>query len=189
MNKLLTLLVTPLLICMSCQTKNNLFEAHKNDEVVEIVLSNYGLEEIPGEIGTLKNVKQLTLLKDSSKGWVIYPPMSAFSNRELTPPFYSLPKEITELQQLESLTIIGLNIHSLPENFEKLENLKQLNLSLNKLTLSNEVEKIVRLKKLKTLSLFGNKIDSAGLRFIKQERPDIQLFGLEDFTPTTSESH
>lgn len=180
MNKLLSVVALIQLICMSCQTKNDRFKAQRNDEVVEIILSNYGLEEIPNEIGELKNVKQLTITMDSLTGWVIYPPMSYYANRELAPPFYSLPKEITELEKLESLTIIGLNIHSLPEDIEKLQNLKHLNVAMNKLTLSNEVEKIIALKRLTTLGFIGNKVDSVSIHQLKKARPDIELTGMEE---------
>lgn len=183
MNRLLPMLLLLVLACAE-RKSSNLFKKQLNDEVVKIVLRKYGLEEIPSDIGDLRKVKQLTISMDSLKGWVIFPPMSALMIHVSRPPFYSLPAEITQLKNLEKLTIIDLNISSLPEDFEQLQNLEYLDLSMNKLTLSDEVEKIVRLKKLKTLSLFGNKIDSASLQFVKQERPDIQLIGLEDFAPT-----
>jgi Leucine-rich repeat (LRR) protein len=120
----------------------------------------YALENIPLEIGYLKNLKYMS-----------------FSLTEIT----SIPKEIGDLRNLDTLLIRADKIQSLPNEIGNLEKLQCLDLGSNILTsipdsisnltdlrmldLSNNALKslpanIGNLSKLQTLNLFNNKINS-----------------------------
>jgi Leucine-rich repeat (LRR) protein len=159
---------------------SKLFNDLIDKEEVTIVLNSYGLDSIPKEIRQLKKAKSLTISFDTLEGWTIYPPLSALNERIDSPPFNTLPDEITELKNLERLTIHGLDIARLPDNFGNLENLEHLDLSMNKLTVSNELVKLKGLKNLKYLSLFGNRIDTLIIKNWRNENPDIKIdYGVE----------
>jgi len=91
------------------------------------------------------------------------------------PPFRQLPNEITELTNLQNLNLAALDLKTLPDNFGKLQKLDSLNLVANKLTISAESAKLKKLKNLKYLGLFGNKIDTADIRELKRENPNLVI--------------
>lgn len=172
----IALMIGSLLICCTIKNKNSkIFDGLIGKEDIVIVLSTYGLDSVPKEIGQLQNVKSLTIVKDSSKGWKIYPPLSALTRRVDVPPFTRLPDEILELKTLTTLSLVDLNIKALPDDFNKLENLETLDLTLNKLTISNEITKLNGLKKLKHLALFGNRVDSIDIQELKKENSNLEI--------------
>lgn len=156
--------------CSPTEKKNTLFAHHANNETVVIYLSNYGLDSVPEEIGELKKVKNLYITQDSAAGWTIYPPLSAL---QPTPPFRHLPDAITKLSALKNLSLVGLNLKTLPTDFGDLQQLDSLNLMLNKLTISNELEKLKKLKNLKYAVLTGNQVDTADINSLRKEKPDL----------------
>ncbi len=169
-------LVTILLISCSTTEKNQyLFDRLTDQETVTIYLSKYHLDSIPSEIGRLKKARKLYVTLDSSGGWTIYPPLSALQQRTEKPPFKLLPNEITELSNLKNLRLVELNLKQLPDDFGKLENLDSLDLTLNKLTISNELDKLMKLKKLKYLGLFGNSVEATDIEKLKKGNPDLTI--------------
>jgi Leucine-rich repeat (LRR) protein len=171
------LLITTLLISCSTTEKNQyLFERLTDQETVTIYLSKYHLDSIPSEIGRLKKARKLYVTLDSSSGWTIYPPLSTFfQQRAEKPPFKLLPSEITELSNLKNLRLVELNLKQLPDDFGTLENLDSLDLTLNKLTISNELDKLMKLKKLKYLGLFGNSVEATDIEKLKKGNPDLTI--------------
>jgi len=161
--------------CVTADKTNNLFDDLANKTSVVIYLSKHGLDSVPKEIGRLKAVKKLYITKDSAKGWTIYPPLFAIDPRTEKPPFRQLPNEITELSSLHLLALIDLDLKTLPDNFDKLENLDTLSLFMNKLTISNETEKLKKLKKLKYLDVVGNNVDSIAIQELKTAIPGIMI--------------
>lgn len=161
---------------LSCQArKTNVFESFQNKDDVEIYLSNYKLESVPKEIGLLKEAKRLYINSDTSKGWTIYPPLSSLGKDDSKPPFRHLPNEITNLINLQSLTLVNLDLVTLPDNISRLENLDTLILFMNKLTIANEIEKIKKLKKLKYLGILGNNITAEDLMELKKSNSDLKI--------------
>lgn len=158
----------------SCQP-NHIFKDLEGKEHVFIALDKYGLDDIPKEIGKLKNVKELEVFIDSADGWTIYPPLSAIDQWIYEPPFRKVPLELLDLNKLEKLTLHGLDIQTLPEELGRLYNLTYLDLSMNKLVISKEIIKLKRLKKLKYLQLFGNKINKIEIEEWKTENPNIEI--------------
>ncbi|MDO6473724.1 hypothetical protein [Maribacter sp. 1_MG-2023] len=69
-------LITILIFVFSCEPYH-LFKDLENQEEVFIELSKYGLDDIPKEVGQLKNAKKLEIYVDSLEGWTIYSPLSA----------------------------------------------------------------------------------------------------------------
>lgn len=161
--------------CSTADRKKALFDDLTDKEKVVIYLSKYHLDSVPSEIGKLRKVKSLHIAKDSTGNWTIYPPFSALQEMTKVPPFRQLPNEITELTNLQNLNLTGLDLKTLPDNFDKLQKLDSLNLVLNKLTISVEMEKLKKLKNLKYLGLFGNKIDTADIRELKMGNPNLVI--------------
>ena len=164
-----------IIISVICCAPNHVFRDLENEEKVFIALDEYGLDSIPKAIGELKKVKELEIFNDSIEGWTIYPPLSAMDQWIDEPPFRKIPSELLALDGLEKLTLIGLNIQTLPEDFNKLENLEYLDLSMNKITVSKEISKLKKLKKLKYLELFGNRINMLDIENWRRENPNIEI--------------
>jgi Leucine-rich repeat (LRR) protein len=161
----------------SCIDKDSksIFQSLKGLSNVEISLSDYKLDSVPPDIGTLEGVKRLYITKDGVGGWTSYPPLSALGQTPNTPPFRYLPEEVTNLTTLQSLTLINLDIVALPNNIGKLQNLDSLILFQNKLTVSKEIGKLKKLKQLKYLGLFGNYVTASDLTQLKESIPGLVI--------------
>ncbi|WP_437369310.1 hypothetical protein [Maribacter litoralis] len=168
------ILILILIFIFSCQP-NHLFKELENQEEVFIELSKYGLKDIPKEVGQLKNAKRLEIYVDSLEGWTIYPPLSAMDQYIDEPPFRTIPLELLKLEGLEQLTLYDLDIKTLPEDLYRLQNLEYLDLSMNKLTVSKEIAKLNKLRKLKCVELFGNRINKLELEKWRKENPNLQI--------------
>jgi Leucine-rich repeat (LRR) protein len=155
---------------------NNLFSDIAHRDTIAIALRKYGLKEVPRDIGELKNAIVLVIAPDSVQpGWTIYPPPSAFEEYIDKAPFRYLPVEITTLVNVRDLTLTKLAIKTLPADFGKLGNLERLDLSINKLTIKNEIEKLKELKKLKQLGLFGNRVTNEDILQLKTSNPSLVI--------------
>lgn len=161
----LTILTIIIFSCSTTNKEKQLFDNLAGKESVVLFLSKYNLDGVPSEIGQLTNTKRLYITADSG-GYTIYPPLGTSAQ-----PTYStyptlderLPDEITTLTNLRYLGLVRLNLTVLPDDFGKLNNLDTLDLSLNRLTISNELGKLKKLKKLKFLGLMGNIADSTDI--------------------------
>lgn len=176
MKTLISILTIFLFGCGATKKKTGLFDDLADKTSLEIYLKTYGLDSVPKDIGQLKAVRKLYIAKDSARGWTIYPPLGDLDQRTVTPPFRHLPDEITALTNLESLVLRDLDLKTLPDNFGNLRNLDSLSLLMNKLTLSQEIEKLKGLKKLKYLEIYGNKVDTADLQELKKAIPGLTIY-------------
>jgi len=168
----LILILTLAVVIASCEDRKH-FSMFADSEDVTLVLSGFGLDSIPPEIGELKKVQNLSVSLDTAGDWSVYPPLSMLERAVDEPPFAVLPDEITELKNLKRLILMGLNIKTLPKNFDKLENLEYLDLSMNKLTVANELQKLNGLKNLKSLILFGNRVEPSVIADLKKANPSL----------------
>jgi len=132
------------------------------------------LDSVPNEIGQLKNAKRLYITTDT-RGWTVYPSLGALPQSANALPSRQLPNELTELTNLKYLGLVHLNLIRLPDNFGNLENLDSLDLSMNRLVISNELKKFKQLKGLKFLRLVGNAIDSADIKELKSSNPSLVI--------------
>jgi Leucine-rich repeat (LRR) protein len=173
--RLLLLLVALLIGCTTTEKKKELFDNFLDKETAVIYLSQYNLDSVPAEIAKLKKVKSLYITKDSINGWAIYPPSSEIQRMMEIPPFRQLPIELGELTHLKNLGLVGLDLKQLPNNFGQLQDLDSLNLTMNKLTISEEIEKLKELKNLKYLALFGNRVDSIDVSELKKSNPNLVI--------------
>ncbi|TRZ46155.1 leucine-rich repeat domain-containing protein [Robertkochia solimangrovi] len=153
-----------------------LFASLSEEETVFISLEEYGLTAVPKEITQLKKIKKLSISAiGSSKGWSIYPPHHVLIERMKSQPTQELPDEITQLTLLEDLALELLNLKTLPEDFDKLSNLESLDLGSNQLILSEEVDKLTQLNKLRFLTVEGNTVTEADLATLKQALPELTI--------------
>ena len=154
-------------------------------EDVVLILSDYALDSIPKEVGLLQNAKSLKIVLDSANlyGLTIYPPLSAGGPTygPNDPSMKFLPKEITYLKKLQKLSLVGIGIEKLPDGFSNLQSLEFLDLSMNKLDISTELNKLKGLPKLKVIELLGNNIDTLEIKNWERERPGLQINYKFDF--------
>lgn len=170
-------LITLTVIVTSCSPTNKqkgLFDNLTNKETVVLFLSKYDLDGVPKDIEQLTNVKRLFISADSG-AWTIYPPLSALPQPTDNTLNERLPNEITKLTNLKYLGLVRLNLTTLPDDFGKLNNLDSLDISFNRLTISNEIEKLKELKELKYLELTGNVVDSTDIIKLKKENPSLKI--------------
>ncbi|REE01303.1 leucine-rich repeat domain-containing protein [Marinoscillum furvescens] len=129
-----------------------------NDKSVIITLDELESGKIPDSLWTSKQIIELKIQKTRpSKIWTSHPPLSWLENRELEPPFWSMPEKIGNLRNLEILILGNLDISELPNSITNLKNLEVLDISINKLQISQELNKLEKLQKLKTLIISGNR--------------------------------
>jgi hypothetical protein len=167
--------ITTLLIsCSTNRFDSNVFADLGDKENVTIYLNDFKLDSVPSEIARLSKAKRLYVSVDKG-GWTIYPPLSALPQPTETSLIPNLPNEITELTNLKSLSLVRLNLKSLPEDFDKFKNLDSLDLSMNRLTISNELEKLKKLNNLKYLALFGNIFNSADIEDLQKSNPGLTI--------------
>ena len=160
----------------SCQERDSYFGHLAYEKKVAIALSDYGIEEVPPQIQELQNAEELTISWLSQDGWRVYPPLSFYSGlKEFPPPYQKLPKEITTLTKLRHLSIVDLNLSELPKDFTALENLETVNVALNKLNLSNELEKLQSLPHLRQLNVMGNRVDTVAMKKWMKEKPGLSI--------------
>ena len=114
-----------LLGCQSSEPDMNL-ENFKYETTAVLVLDELGADEIPKEIGQLTHAESIIIHATRPEGeFQFYPPVSWYERRELKPPFRTLPirtlpKEIGQLKNLKSLSLVNLDIHELPTTFSQL---------------------------------------------------------------------
>jgi Leucine-rich repeat (LRR) protein len=147
-----------------------------NKSTVEINLDELPTKEIPEEIGELISATGLTIqLTQPTGNWTVYPPLSWYETRELKEPFLKLPSSIGQLESLKSLQLSNLDIHELPESISQLKNLEFLDLSMNKLDLSNELPKLNELSNLKHLRILGNHFEDEEMKEFQRQNPNIKV--------------
>ncbi|KAA3437563.1 acyl-CoA synthetase family protein [Rufibacter hautae] len=165
--------------CMFDEKEKSHFEDLMGKEDVVLVLSNYPPDSIPKVFALLGSAKSLSVVSDSAflTSHTLYPPLSALGTSYVSgePSLKFLPKEITTLKKLQRLSLVGLGIEKLPEDFSNLENLEALDLTFNELEISEELDKLKRLPKLKEIGLFGNKVDSLDIQKWQKEKPSLRL--------------
>jgi Leucine-rich repeat (LRR) protein len=170
-------LVFLLTCCVNGKKQKEIFYEYVNEEKVVIYLKHHQLDSIPADIKKLIKAKSLTIATDSLSGWVVYPPESVLQQKALQPPFKKLPEEITQLSNLEYLSLTDLNVKTLPNNFDKLQKLETLVLIMNKLTIAQELPKLEKLKNLKRLDIWGNIYTQADVLQLKKQNPNLLING------------
>ena len=148
----------------------------QNQTNVIIYLDELNTDRIPKDIGQLAQVTDLTIQLTRPEGdWTIYPPLSWYETRELKESYRELPQSIGQLQMLKSLRLSNLDIHELPETIANLVNLEFLDVSMNKLNISNELPKLKALPNLKHLKVLGNHFNEEEMQEFKRQNPNIQI--------------
>lgn len=150
----------------------------RDQKVVAIALDSLNSPDIPVEIGLLGKVEELKIsLSVSKDGWTTLPPLSWYQHRELEPPFRRLPTSVRNLKKLKSLTAAHLDIHHLPDSLalSKLRNLRNVDLSFNKLDLNTAIPTLMQIPRLKVLRVIGNRYDEEVMEQYIKQYPDVKL--------------
>jgi len=164
---------------VSVDPSNIFFNVAGRAEVV-ITLSEYHLDSLPEDIGALKDIERLLVYRDRVVDWSTVSPMDARMYAAL-PPFKSLPASITNLENLRALSLVEMDLADLPEDFARLQKLDTLCLSMNKLHIGNELEKLKKLKNLKFLELTGNAVDTSDINELKKAIPNLKITSNYDY--------
>ncbi|WP_435021142.1 leucine-rich repeat domain-containing protein [Tundrisphaera sp. TA3] len=133
-------------------------------DLVELDLSNNGLESVSSKVGQLKRLRKLNLAMNS----LIEVPESIGELSELTDldlmanQLRSIPGKIGSLSRLETLGIRSNHLADLPRSIAGLKRLKSLNLIENRLTAVPEV--VYALTSLRALYLSDNEIETISPR-------------------------
>lgn len=168
-------LMISLLVCSYNRAMSQGIE-YINDTTVLITLSELESDTIPNVIWSSMQIVELKIQKTRPQGrWESHPPLSWYENRELTPPYWSLPNKLGNLENLEFLYLSNLDINELPNSITNLSKLRILDLSLNKLRLTDELDKLKKLKNLDELRLLGNHYEAGIMEEFKKEFADIEI--------------
>lgn len=167
-----------LLMLFSCNNSSELsafkINPYLNDNEVRLILNDQGYEKVPEEISTLNGIRKLTISLDSNK-WVVLPPIGALNSKIDYAPENKLTPAISKLKTLEVLNLGYLKLTALPDNFDELKQLDSLNIGLNSLIISNEIEKLKALKHLSYINIMGNRIDTAQIIQWQTENPKLTI--------------
>ncbi len=144
------------------------------EQALTITLDELTNNEIPDEIWDSLELTELSIQKTQPKpGWKTYPPLSWYKSVEFTPPYWVLSNKIGQLRSLKTLSIVDLDLRTLPDSIIHLSKLEHINLSFNKIDLGFELDKFRQLKSLKRLTAYGNHYDEAVIQAFKSEFPNI----------------
>lgn len=69
--------------------------------------------------------------------------------------------------------MVGLDLKKLPDDFGNLQDLDSLDLSINKLTIANELVKLKKITNLKFLAVSGNAVTIDDIRELKKSNPSL----------------
>ncbi len=167
-----------LLMLFSCNNSSELsafkVNPYLNDNEARLILNDQGYVKVPEEISTLNGIRKLTISIDSNK-WVVLPPMSALNSKIDYAPENKLTPAISKLESLEVLNLWYLNLTALPANFAELKQLDSLNIGLNSLIISNEIEKLKALKNLRYINIMGNRLDTTQIKRWQAENPKLTI--------------
>ncbi len=86
-----------------------------------------------------------------------------------------LPKQIGKLKQLEKLNVSELNLETLPKEISKLTKLKSLDISFNNIDINQEVDKLIPLKNLHELRIFGLHPTEETLALLREKIPGVRI--------------
>ncbi|MFY0593437.1 hypothetical protein [Roseivirga sp.] len=141
-----------------------------------LILDELSTKEIPDSLWNNAELIRLTIQKTRPKTkWGTHPPLSWYETVEFTPPYWELSDKVGKLKRLKSLILADLDIKTLQESIIQLKHLEILNLSFNKLELSEELSKLKALKSLKHLILIGNHYDPHEMEDYQKEFPNLRI--------------
>lgn len=141
---------------------------------VLITLDELATKGIPDNLWTNETITELTIQKTRPKNeWSTRPPISWYEHLDFAPPYWVLSDKIGQLTELKSLILFEMDIQSLPDSIVELQKLEVLNLSFNKLEVSNELDKLKQLKSLQQLILYGNHYVESEMQVYKNMFPDL----------------
>jgi hypothetical protein len=128
-------------------------------------------------------IKSLTIKITSNKGWIVFSHVQGFDfgvKYSTKTKLGFLPEELGIAKELELLDVSDLGISRLPKNLSKLSKLKSLDISFNRINLSDELKKILLLDRLKVIKIYGCNFTLDDLTEIKLQRPDLKVLHSEE---------
>ena len=127
-----------------------------------------------------RELTSLTIrLPDAYRGkWVTFsgpPEQASDALYEVEHEVGHLPDALGNLKRLDVLSISFLGLHTLPPSFVKLSRLRELNISFNRLTLSQELPKLLSLNRLRLLKIYGCEFTGADLAQLQRMNPNLKV--------------
>lgn len=181
------------LVKFAVRGRKILSKLQKFPKIEGLNLEGNALQEIPKEIGELKQLKRLELSAnkltdlpgniEELKGLTYL----SLNDNQLT----TLPMEIIKLGKLETLHLAGNKLANLPEGISELQNLQVLNLKNNQLTYLPK--SIIKLTNLKTLFLEKNSIkvtqEQKNWLFDLYQKDELTTLTIEQIPVISNEQH
>jgi len=144
------------------------------ENALVVTINELVTQEIPDSVWSNLNTTQLIIQKERpKKQWSTRPPLSWYEHLDFAPPYWVLNDKIGQLTELKSLILFEMDIQILPDSIVELQKLEVLNLSFNKLEISNELDKLKQLRNLKHLILYGNHYVESEMQVYKNMFPDL----------------
>lgn len=160
----------------SCIAEENFHSSsyEVTDGSFQLILSEIGKKKIPKSIGSIADLEKLTI-QMTEKKWFIHPPFPDWNRMIDEVPSNAMPKSITKLNRLRRLDVANLGLTKLPKNFDRLQNLDSLNLSMNFLKIDDELPTLKKLSNLRYLNIVGNRLDTLKIEQWQSENPMLQI--------------
>ena len=143
---------------------------------VKLLYLNYNfqkIEPIPEKIQELENLEEL----------VLFPRMFDYpfieksnSNNASLRTIEELPNQIENCKKLKKINLNNSSIKRFPTKFRNLKNLEVLKLNNTEINLDEELNKLLKLKKLSRLEIINCSISVESLKKIRSNFPNLELF-------------
>jgi len=154
-------------------TGNERYGHRLNAKEIDLNLAATDLSSVPDDINLFRQAEKLKIRPDATKGWVIYPPVSA--SYATGNPENVLSAAVCDLAELRELDLALLKITALPACITNLGKLEKLVLSFNNLDIDHEIPKIQQLTSLREVYIEGNGYSKKAILNWQRANPSIEI--------------
>lgn len=178
--KILILIVYWISIC-NVYSMNLHKQLHSGVVIIDKDSVELGLEAIK-KIDKQTESLIIVVKGNESRSWTVYPPNATgrlylTSQYDYPTKLSQLPNEIESLEVLNYLDVSFLGIQKLPK-FDKLDNIKFLDISHNPIDIGREIPNILKISSLKVLNIQGCDFSEEDISSILISRPDITILSM-----------
>lgn len=125
-----------------------------------------------------EELNNLTIRITSNKGWVVFSSIQGIDQGikySTKTKLGILPEELCLAKNLEDLDVSDLGISQLPEIISNLSKLRLLDISFNRIDVAKEVEKILSMRNLEVLKIYGCNFTEHDFTKINNAIPNLKI--------------